>query len=281
MVALGSPPTVETLGDDHWRIGDVEFVHGYAMDSSPDRFFIRKDQSLIDRYVDLASSSSTPSIVELGVAAGGGAALLSLLFRPRLLIAIELDPDPVAALEEFRRQRGLSGSLRPHYGVDQADRPTLRRIVDEALDGSALDLVFDDASHLYGPTVASFETLFPRLRPGGWFVIEDWEWSDILSRGMHARMAEDESVRDRIIEHIERGDHTPGPPLSLLALELVLARAVRSAAVGEIRADRHWVMVERGDADLDDGFRLRDLYHDDFGLLAPAAGEAVSGDDRA
>jgi hypothetical protein len=37
--------------------------------------------------------------------------------------------------------------------------------------------VIDDASHIYEPTRASFETLFPYLRPGGLYIIEDWQWS--------------------------------------------------------------------------------------------------------
>ena len=41
----------------------------------------------------------------------------------------------------------------------------------------AIDLVIDDASHVYEPTLASFETLFPHLRPGGLYIIEDWQWS--------------------------------------------------------------------------------------------------------
>jgi hypothetical protein len=39
-----------------------------------------------------------------------------------------------------------------------------------------VDLVIDDASHLYPFTKGSFETLFPRLRPGGLYIIEDWSW---------------------------------------------------------------------------------------------------------
>jgi SAM-dependent methyltransferase len=39
-----------------------------------------------------------------------------------------------------------------------------------------LDLVFDDASHFYRFSKVSFETLFPLLRPGGLYVIEDWSW---------------------------------------------------------------------------------------------------------
>jgi hypothetical protein len=39
-----------------------------------------------------------------------------------------------------------------------------------------LDLIIDDASHMYGLTKTSFETLFPLLRPGGLYIIEDWAW---------------------------------------------------------------------------------------------------------
>ena len=38
------------------------------------------------------------------------------------------------------------------------------------------DLIIDDASHLYSETKTSFETLFPQLRPGGLYIIEDWSW---------------------------------------------------------------------------------------------------------
>ena len=50
-------------------------------------------------------------------------------------------------------------------------------IVQHEFCGSPLDLVIDDASHLYEPTKASFETLFPMLRPGGIYIIEDWGWA--------------------------------------------------------------------------------------------------------
>ena len=39
-----------------------------------------------------------------------------------------------------------------------------------------LDLVIDDASHLYTETKKSFEILFPLLKAGGLYVIEDWSW---------------------------------------------------------------------------------------------------------
>ncbi|MFP3608175.1 class I SAM-dependent methyltransferase, partial [Paraburkholderia sp. SIMBA_053] len=38
-------------------------------------------------------------------------------------------------------------------------------------------LVVDDASHFYEQTKTSFKTLFPLVRPGGLYIIEDWNWS--------------------------------------------------------------------------------------------------------
>jgi hypothetical protein len=40
-----------------------------------------------------------------------------------------------------------------------------------------VDLVVDDASHTYEATKTSFEILFPLLRPGGIYIIEDWSWA--------------------------------------------------------------------------------------------------------
>jgi hypothetical protein len=35
------------------------------------------------------------------------------------------------------------------------------------------DIIIDDASHLSSLTIASFELLWPHLKPGGWYVVED------------------------------------------------------------------------------------------------------------
>ena len=82
--------------------------------------------------------------------------------------------EPVAGLTLFIEAQGAGAIVRPFYGVDQSDRVRLTEIVDAEFDGELLDLVLDDASHEYLPTRTSFEVLFPRLRPGGVFVIEDW-----------------------------------------------------------------------------------------------------------
>ena len=150
-----------------FSVDGVEFVCRYSPESTAERFFIVKSDDLVDRYRALCREFEGASIVELGIAEGGSTALLALLARPRKLVAVDLETAPLPALAEFVERRGLAETVRPHYGVDQADRARLAEIVDAELDGEPLDLVIDDASHQLGPTRASFETLFPRLRPGG------------------------------------------------------------------------------------------------------------------
>ena len=38
-------------------------------------------------------------------------------------------------------------------------------------------MVFDDASQWYAETKASFNAIFPFLRSGGYYIIEDWGWA--------------------------------------------------------------------------------------------------------
>ena len=56
-----------------------------------------------------------------------------------------------------------------HAG-DQADRALLRRLAD---DYGPFDVVIDDGGHTAAQQVASFEALFPGLRPRGAYVVED------------------------------------------------------------------------------------------------------------
>jgi hypothetical protein len=63
-----------------------------------------------------------------------------------------------------------------HWGVDQTDAKRLDEICENAFGDAPLDIVIDDASHLYAESRRSFELLFPRMRPGGLYVIEDWAW---------------------------------------------------------------------------------------------------------
>jgi predicted O-methyltransferase YrrM len=255
-----------------WRVGDTTFVFDYGRDSTADRFLIRKPPDLFEMHVDLATRFQHANIVELGIAAGGGTALLSLLAKPKVLIACELDPVPVAALHELIDACGLGPVVRPFYGVDQADRERLAEIVDGALAGEPLDLVIDDASHRYDETLASFEVLFPRLRPGGRFIIEDWAADYAYAQRIEATLSGPppaaEALRQRLDE-MAAGRAAPPRPLPRIGIELLQVCGGTQDLVGELTINRHWIAVERGSAPLDPAtFRLREHCPDPWGWLA-------------
>jgi predicted O-methyltransferase YrrM len=175
---------------DRFSVDGVEFVESHAAGSTAELFHIRKRRALVEAYVHVLEAFEGANIVELGIAQGGSLALLALVASPRKVVALELSPERITGLDDLVAQRGLGGSVRAHYGVDQGDRDRVRQIVEEELGREPIDLVIDDASHLLGPTRASFEVLFPLLRPGGLFLIEDWNWQHKIAHGFHGAVTD-------------------------------------------------------------------------------------------
>ena len=101
------------------------------------------------------------NIVELGISCGGSTALIAQTAEPKKLVALELSDEPVKQLERFLEETNRRATIHPYYGVDQADRATVTRILDDEFGTEPLDLVTDDASHLLDLTRTSFEMLFP------------------------------------------------------------------------------------------------------------------------
>jgi SAM-dependent methyltransferase len=200
-------------------------------------FFVTKPRSLVERYVEVIEHLEPKHIFELGIFQGGSTALLAELAQPRKLVAIDRTQSPVRQLEKYIASRGLDEVIRTYGGVDQADRRRLSEIVDENFD-QLLDLVVDDCSHRYEETRASFNELFPRLRPRGVFVIEDWWWAH----------SSDLEV------------FFPGQvPLTRLVFELVLALAAVPGLIEDVNVESGAVTVIRGDLSVDpDGFDISD-----------------------
>lgn len=242
----------EFFGGQSFRVENTEFVSAYGP-STVDRFCVLKSPEQLDFHLDLCRRFVSGSIVELGIASGGSTALLALLARPSKLVAVDLNESPVAALQELIEREQLEERVRPLYGVDQADGEQLISIVSEEFGDVPLDLVIDDASHLLPPTTAAFQTLFPLLRPGGLYVIEDWNSTHILAEGIGGPTHD--------------GVRVP-TPLSPLLMELLLVRATSGAIVSELAIGNLWATIERGPAELDPrSFRVRDHYRDHFGLV--------------
>jgi predicted O-methyltransferase YrrM len=203
-------------------------------DSDGAKFFIAKPRSLVERYVALIEDLKPKRIFELGIFQGGSTALFTELARPQRLVAIDSNPREKGRVEEYASSRGLTDVVRTYGGVDQADRQRLAEIVEENFEDRVLDLVVDDCSHRYEETRASFNELFPRLRPGGLFVIEDWPWA-------HTPLGA-EPLEGLFPERV---------PLTRLVFELVLAIPAVPGVIIDVTVDLGAISVKRGDAQLE------------------------------
>lgn len=114
------------------------------------------------------------TVLELGIYQGGSLILWREALRCRV-IGVDLSPPPKTArlLERYVEESHSQHELHTYWRTDQMDAVALRRIVKRHAP-RGLDVIIDDASHLYVPTRRSFEILFPLLRPGGIYAIEDW-----------------------------------------------------------------------------------------------------------
>jgi hypothetical protein len=225
-------------------------------ESTPDLFCLIKRPDLVDAYLELLGRMQPRRIVELGICKGGSTALMALIARPDKLVSIEMSPRRVGALNTMLERKGLSASAVQHYGTSQGDVATLRSLVNHEFGDQPLDLVIDDASHDLALTRTSFNMLFPLLRPGGRYVIEDWAWALLPFSGA-----------------------APGErPLADLLVEAALAIGSKVAGIGDMQVTRDWVMIERDDAKIDDvdGYSLRGaLTRPARRLLPPAHRDAA------
>jgi len=246
------------VDDRTLQLGDTQFFTLGAMEgaveraiemaghtSTPERFLLQKPRVTVDRYLDAIDAVGPRTIVELGVFKGGSTALFARRAQPDRLIAFELASERVDPLDRWISEHGLSDQVHVHYGIDQADVPRIMAIVDAEVGPAPLDMVFDDASHALGRSRRSFNSLFPRLRPGGLYVIEDW--------GLTQRL----------------GLFTPDkPPMSLLMMEIMATLAVTDGLIDDVTAYTEVVFVRRGPAELppSNGFDVGDalgrLRHD-------------------
>lgn len=284
--------------DARFQIGKTSYVSTRKQRSRIEipGFCIQKPPALIEATIALLERHPNANVVELGISQGGSTALLTQIGRPRRLVALELSAEPVETLQAFIDVNGCREIVRPYYGVDQSDRNRIDEILDLEFGEEPIDLVIDDASHVLDDTKASFEAIFPRIRPGGLFIIEDWNWEHLRAEGLHNQLVNpgspvrakfDAQLRERMRDPNsqeraaftswmkERAGNSDAPssahvaarPLTTLVIELLLARAWSGDVVSELLVQDLWVTITRGPAQIGSDFRLADTVHDRFGLL--------------
>jgi predicted O-methyltransferase YrrM len=227
-----------------FAIGSTSFVvditSGKNRRKSDERAFtIVKSVGYLNQYISLSNIFKPKSILELGVFQGGGFAFLDALFEPSRMSAIEIDQTSIPPLHEWV----LSHPGRSvHFGKSQADTELLKDVVQHDL-GGVLDLVVDDASHLYEESKHSFETLFPLLSPGGYYVIEDWTWSyGDAYQGELAPNAEKAGLSNLVFDIIELQGSTD--IVSEVRTSRQLALIKKSATATSVPQD-FWQLIKR------------------------------------
>ena len=248
---------------DSFTLGNAKFkilpdgVFEKHVDWDGAKFFVFKDRELVDMYAATIERLRPKRIMELGVFQGGSTALLLELARPRRLVAIDRTDMPGDhVVETYAANRGFKDVVHMHGDFDQADRSRLAELVRTEFDDERLDLVIDDCSHMYEPTRASFNELFPRLRPDGLYMIEDWSWA-------HTAVG---------VDPVE-GLWPEQTPLTRLLFELVLAIPSVPGLIADVSVAHRAAVVRRGDAEIGpDGFDISACSNPrGRELIAPAA----------
>ena len=124
---------------------------------------------------------------------------------------------------------GYSDRVKVHYNVSQSDHGKINTIIDSAWGREWVDVVIDDASHIYDLSVATFDCLFPRVAPHGHYCLEDWGWAHWP--GFAGAL-------------LKTGSRT----LSSMVLELVMACAGYKDIIAEVRVQSAIAFVQRGTA---------------------------------
>jgi hypothetical protein len=145
-----------------------DLVSGADQVEKPLKFY-----DIYDRYFSEFSGQPV-TLLELGVHTGASLKVWASYFPNGSVIGIDLiDPGP-----DFSAYPNIVYEV-----ADQADRPRLDAIC-KARAPEGFDLIIDDASHIGYSAAASYSVLFPRLKSGALYNIEDWgtgyydDWPD-------------------------------------------------------------------------------------------------------
>ena len=169
--------------NEHLQIGDTNFlltidagIWDAAITSTPEHFLLLKNWWMVQNTLQFLPET-VDNVIELGIFEGGSIALYEELFSPARFVGLDIATDRVRVLDQYLERRLATERVRLYYETDQQDRQALKSIAHENFKDQPLDLVIDDASHLYEPTKTSLNVLLPLLRPGGVYLIEDWAWA--------------------------------------------------------------------------------------------------------
>jgi SAM-dependent methyltransferase len=230
--------------DEILRVRDIElrFRGGYHRPppSGYESIYVHKDAAFVAAMNTTLERVRPRFMIEIGIHDGGSTAYWHHKYDPERLVAFDISTE-APFFARYLERNSLTNAVRLHLGISQTDRDRMRSVIENEFGGVPVDAVIDDASHEYAATKAAFETIFPFLRSGGAYIIEDWAWG-------HGHDWPADAWADV-------------PLMSPLLCELMLVCGHASGVIDKVEIDRRFAVVWRGPADLPkDRFRLLDYY---------------------
>lgn len=158
----------------------LEHFKDESWDLADDCFSLYRTAYLMDEYAKffaLQSGFHPKRVLELGMWDWGSGAFWLECLQPDKYVGIDLArKQPTDYLKKYVEKRGCADRFKAYWETDQTDAQALREIVADEF-SEPIDVIIDDASHRYDASKRSFEILLPYLRPGGFYIIEDWAWA--------------------------------------------------------------------------------------------------------
>lgn len=221
---LNGVPIVHLAGKDVW-----------SKKTTDEEIILLRPLGYFPAYKDLVWDAR--SILAVGIFQGGSVLISASQWPNATISAIDIDKENPAVRRHLERM-GYADRVHLHYETRQENEAGVLTAL--ASLPSSPDLVIDDASHLYGPTRKTFETVFPRMLPGSKYIIEDWAVGLWPGGGFDSEKWE-------------------GPSLANLVFELTMASASSTAMVAKVEIDYRFAIVTRGKAPPSEAINVDDL----------------------
>ena len=142
-------PTLDAIGLRH-ATDKASTHHNYLV--FYDRFF-----------ADLRSVPNL-KLLEIGVYDGGSIRTWEEYFPHAAIVGADIDPRTLA-------------SSSPRTTIEIADQSNIADLIRLAATHGPFDIVLDDGSHHWDHQITTFRTLYPFIKPGGFYVMEDIDTS--------------------------------------------------------------------------------------------------------
>jgi len=122
-------------------------------------------------------------LLEIGVWHGDSIKMWTEYNPDMYVVGVDIDPDVINWIP-------LSGFTYGIHILDATNEKSINHILDQEALNNDIDFIIDDGSHRYEDILASFKLLYPKLKPGGYYFIED----------LHAGQAQ----RERLLEDVQQ-----------------------------------------------------------------------------